>query len=326
MGNELFDRSTRLRRKRYPTLTRAVGGGVQRFQLDQVGVLSRIYLKIAGSIAGTLSAPNAGGMASVVRQVRVAANTGLDIINLSGIGYHWLVRDFIDLFSADPTPEATARNAVTATTFDVSMVIPISLNNREQIGDILLQNRDTQLTVEVDFEADATVATGATVTATVVPTVEYFEVPNDPKAFPDVTTVHRIIEESKAIGGAGDDTYRVPEGGVLTGLYQLCVGSTWTRAILRAQSGNILEDHVPESMEQVYNAIHGRGAALTGGAITGRNVRVLWDFLGSDGLGAYGSVRDVFDTARLTALESIVSIAGASTLRTVRRELVPLGA
>lgn len=163
-------------------------------------------------------------------------------------------------------------------------------------------------------------------TATCQPVVEYFEVPQDEDAFPDVSTVHRMIEESVAVGGAGDYTYKVPEGGILAGLYQLVVGSTWTRAILRAQSGNIIEDHVPETLEQVYNTIHGRGAALTGGAITGRNVRALWDFLGSDGLGSYGSVRDVFDTAALTSLESILTLAGAATVRTIRRELVPLGA
>lgn len=319
-----FDISTRLRRKRLATLTRPVGGGLTRIQLDQVGVLSRVYLKVAGSIAGSLSAPNAGGMASVIRQMRLASNVGLDIFNMSGIGYQWLVRDFIDLFATDPVPESTGRNAVTATTFDTSALIPVAVNNREQQGLLLMQNRDTQVTLEVDWEADATVATGATVTATAIPIVEYFEIPQEDDAFPDVLTVHRMIEESYAQGGAGDYIYKVPEGGILAGLYQLIVGSTWTRAILRAQSGNIIEDHVPESMEMVYNAIHGRAAALAGGALTGRNIRVLWDFLGSDGLGAYGSVRDVFDTANLTALESIVSVAAASTIRTIRRELVPL--
>lgn len=155
-----FDQMTRLRRKRLPTMTRPTGGGLTRVQLDQVGVVARVYLKIAGSIAGTLSAPNAGGMASVVRQMRLASNVGLDIFNMSGIGYQWLARDFIDLFATDPTPESTGRNAVTATTFDVSAVVPVALNNREQTGLILTQNRDTQLTLEVDWEADATVATG----------------------------------------------------------------------------------------------------------------------------------------------------------------------
>ena len=90
------------------------------------------------------------------------------------------------------------------------------------------------------------------------------------------------------------------------------------------QQSIILEDQTPASMRAILNQNVGRDFDLGSAPIAGSNQRVLWDFLGSDGLGEYGSVRDPIDSSILTALQSIVTVAGAGTLYTVRRQLVTL--
>jgi hypothetical protein len=48
------------------------------------------------------------------------------------------------------------------------------------------------------------------------------------------------------------------------------------------------------------------------------------DMVASSGLGYYGSLRDVFNSALVTDVESVITATGAGTLHTVRRQIVQL--
>lgn len=318
-----FELSTRRRTVILPTLTKPAGGGITRLDLPKVGILSKLWLIITGAVAGSLSAPNAYGMSSIINRVRLSLNSGVDLINLSGPGYAWLLRDFINDYR-DPGVDTNARAAVTATTFDVSMVLPVALNDRDNLGLVMLQNEMTLASLEVTWLADASVATGATVTGTCVPVMEYFEVPADRRNWPRFDVLHTVLEDQQAIAGAGEFTYQIPRGATLMGVYHLAPGGV-TVARLRAQQGNIIYDTSVASRSNEYATTHGRSATLAG-AIAGADHRVLWDFMGTDGLGAFGSIRDVIDTRGLTDIASVIQFAGADTLTTVRRQLVALGA
>lgn len=323
-----FQESTRLRRIRLPVMNRPAGGGLSSIDLPKVGLLTRLYLSISVTTGGTITTQNAYGVCSVINNLRLAINSGLDIINVSGPTLEYLIRDMVDLF-LDSTPQSQGRSTlVTATTYNVDKVLPVSLNNRDETGLILLQNEQSLATLYLNWESDVNVILtgGGTITAgTCEVVMEYFEIPNDPKNMPDLSVVHTLREEKVTISGAGDYTYPVPRGNILAGLYHLVsAASTWSRVILRAQQGNNIADDNPNSHRQVFNSIHGRDVTLAGTAITGAANRIFQDFLGSDGLGAYGARRDYIDTSLLTDLGDIVTLAGACEMRTVRRELIPL--
>lgn len=315
-----FNGSTRQKRIPLPTMTKPTGGGIVTQQLPKTGFLARLWLRISGSVAGTLSAPNALGMASIIRRVRITANSGIDIFSVSGAGYHYLLRDMLDVGYIDPCGHTNARAAVTATTFKLDMVIPVMLNLKDPLGLLMLQNEQTILTLSVEFESDTTVATGATVTASVVPTMELFTVPTDKKDWPPLGTIHQIVEDTQAVPAAGDFTYNIPRGNtVLQFSHGLGFGASGSDGFslfrVRAQQSEYLYQYAPADLDQEY--YFQRGRARPAGVI-------LADWLASSGLGVYGLTRDAFDTSKVTDFASIITATGAGTLYTVRRQLVGL--
>lgn len=294
------------------------------WDLPKTGILAGLFLDIRGAVAGTLSAPNAFGFSSIVSRVRLMTNAAIDLINVSGPGYHYLLRDNFEDFkdiSAAGAPGAGGRTAVTATTFDISMFFPIALNTRDVLGMVMLQNEDTQLQLQVEFLADASVATGATVTANVTPRLELFTVPLDPKAWPPFNYLHTLREETLTVSGAGDVTYTWPRGNAYAALYHgLGFGASgadgWSVARVRVNQSDYLLDADPTYLSQEFARSHGR--ARPAGVIP-------VDFLGSSGLGTFGSARDFFDSARVTDVATVITATGAGTLYTLKRELVPLG-
>jgi len=317
-----FNGNTRQKFIPLDTMPKPTGGGIVSRQLPKTGFLGRLWLRISGTVAGSLSAPNALGMASVVRRVRLAANSGIDIFSVSGAGYHYLLREIIDVGYVDPFGQSNARSAVTATTFNLDMVIPIMLNLKDPLGLLMLQNEQTILTLTVEFEADATVATGATVMANVYPRMELFTVPPDKKDWPPLGTIHQILEDTQTVAAAGDFVYNVPRGNTVLQLaHGLGIGASGADGFnlyrLRAQQSEYLYQAAPADLDMEQRFYRGR--ARPAGAI-------LVDWLATSGLGVYGLTRDAFDTSKVTDFASIITASGAGTLYTVRRQLVGLRA
>src|SRR5690349_13899810 len=109
-----FNRATRMKVLPMPNYTRPSGGGLTSQQLPRSDILAGIQLNITGTVGGTVGTVNAWGNSSIIRRIRVTANSGQDIINITGPGYSWLLQDQINL-GLTPNPQSTGRNAVTAT-------------------------------------------------------------------------------------------------------------------------------------------------------------------------------------------------------------------
>jgi hypothetical protein len=318
-----FERNTRLKRVQLPTLTKPTGGGITSIELPKTGFLARLYLNISGSITGTLSSPNALGMSSIIKRIRVTTNSGIDLYNVSGAGYGYLLQNFLELGTGPkaPSTQNMFNTAVSATSYNLNMMIPIQLNRRDPIGLILLQNEQLQVILTVEWEADATVATGATVTGTCVPTLEFFTVPPDKADWPELSFVHQVIEDQIAIGAAGDYIYNLPRGNAYLqanlGYGISAVGAdNWTRAILRINQSDILEDRTPANSNLLYSSMSEGQTRLAG--------VIPFDMLGSDGFGSYGSARDFINSALLTDLQVVLTTTATGTLYSVRRMLLPL--
>lgn len=314
-----FETATRRKIVQLSDLNKPSGGGSVSVQLPRTGLLARVFLAIRGNVAGTLTAPNALGFASILKRVRLQANSGIDIINVSGAGYHYLLRQLQELES-DTTPQSNARSAVTAAPFNLDMVLPVALNQRDALGLIMLQSEQTVLTLYVDFETDSTVATGGTVTATVTPYLELFSVPAVATDWPPLNIVHQILEDQQSIAASGDFTYSWPRGNRYLQLaHGLGIGASssdnFTRVKLRLNQSEYLQDSDVKylDVERAFSTLTQR---LTG--------TIIFDLIGSSGLGTYDKARDSIDSSLLTDLSSVITASGPGTLYTVRRQLVAL--
>lgn len=316
-----FINNTRRKLLELPAISRPTGGGQSPvFQLPKTGIVARLFLAIRGSVSGTLSVPNALGMASIIRRVRLVANSGIDIFNMSGAGFHYLLREMLESEYIDGFGQSNARSAVTATTYNLDMVIPLSLNLRDAIGNIAAQNEQTLLTLYVDWEADANVATGATVTGTCTPIIEVYTVPPDMRDWPPFDMVHQILEDAQSVSGAGQQVYYWQRGNTyLQVCHGLGIGASgadgFSRAQVRVNQSDYLDDLSVAALD--IEARYLRGRARVAGTIP-------IDYIGSSGLGCYGTSRDVYDSAKVTDLASVITATGAGTLYTMRRQLVAL--
>lgn len=314
-----FINATRRKVLQLGTLTQASGNPLQ-WDIPKTGILSSLMLSISATIAGTLSAPNALGAQAIVKRVRLVANSGIDLINISGTGFNSLLRDYMENY-VDAVPQSTARSAISATTFNLDMFLPVAINSRDPIGLFMLQNEQTLLQLYIEFEAAANLATGVTsLNYTVTPSLEVFTVPVDPRDWPMFNVVHQIIEDQRSISGAQDFEYQWPRGNtymqVLHGAGLAQAGAdAWSRVRVRLNQSDFVMDYTPNSLTIDENRKHGR-ARLAG--------VIPVDLMGSSGLGIYGSTRDVLYSAAVTDLASVITATGATTLYTVRRQLIAL--
>jgi len=315
-----FVANTRRKIIQLPTLTRPTGGGTSYVNLPKTGLLAAVHLAIRGSIAGTLTVPNALGMASILTRVRVTLNSGIDLFNASGAGLQYGLREMVGSEYIDPWGQSTARSAVTATAFNLDCVLPIAINDRDPLGLIMLQNEQTLVTLYVDWNADTNVATGATITATVQPYLELFTVPVDPQDYPPLNIVHQILEDQQQVTGTGDYTYNWPRGNTYLQIFHgLGIGSSgsdsFSRFQLRVNQSDYLQNTDIPYLDLEFRGKRGRARPAGG---------IYVDLLASSGLGNFGLTRDVFNSALVTDLASVITATATGTLYTVRRQLVVL--
>lgn len=313
--------NTRL--KKIPLTSRTstnTAGETLTWDIPKTGILQNLYLVITGTLTGTPSTPNDLGMANYIQRVRLIANAGINLIDVSGVGYNYLMRDFIE-HNVDVGALNEARDAVNSGTFNLSMFFPIALNARDQVGLIMLQNEDTQLRLEVQIGALTVLANDFSATSvTVQPFLDIFTVPLDKKDHPRFDFAHTWNEEQTTISGTGDYTWNWPRGNIYCSVvHGLGVGATgadgFTNAQLRVNQSEYLYDVTPNFLTLEFYRSRGRARELG---------MLPFDFLSQSGLGNYGSARDLLDSRQLTDIDSVITVGTAGTLYTVKRQLVPL--
>jgi hypothetical protein len=318
-----FESATRNKIVKLPTITKPTGGGLMQIELPKTGFLARLWLAISITTAGTITTQNALGAASAIKRVRLTTNSGIDLLNISGAGYHYLLQNAQELMINGRMPKNQGNSTlVTATSYNLDMVLPVMINLHDAVGLVLLQNEQLQVLLSVEFEADSNVILtgGGTYTGTVTPYLEFFTVPPAKENYPALNVVHQILEDQLPVSATGDYIYRAPRGNTYL---QLLFGyginaspaDNWSRFILRINQSDIIYDYAPNIMDMLVgyknNLTRGLG-------------QIPLDLLGSDGLGSYGSARDFINSALLTDLEVVLTATATGTLFAVRRMLMPL--
>jgi len=317
-----FDTATRRKLITMPPILKPVGGGPVSVQLPRAGYLSKIFLNFTGSVSGTLSSPNPLGFASVVRRVRVQLNNGIDQFNVSAAGYIYDMLANGAFENSFPSTQliGSAKNAVSATNFSFTIVDPVMVNSRDPIGLILLQSDQITVTLTIEWEADANVATGATVTAQCEPLLEFFTVPPTAQDQPDTTILHQILEDQVIIPGSGTFTYNWPRGNLYLQLFHgfgigVSPADNFSRYQLRVNYSEYYMD-VDPAMLNAYVAWQTLANRQTG--------TIPVDLISSSGNGNYDKIRDSINSADVTDLASIIYATTTGTLYTQRRLLMKL--
>lgn len=314
------------RRKILPltgAVTRPAGGGTfGPLTLPKTGLLARIYLALRGSVAGTVTTPNALGFSSIISRLRVQANSGIDIFNVSGPGYHYLLRNSLESEYIDPAGQSNATTAISATTWNLDAIVPIALNMRDPTGLIMLQNEQTIVNLFIDWLADGSVTTGGATTSLTTGDafLEVFTVPPDPKDWPPLNVIHQCLEDQQQVAAAGDFPYYWPRGNTYVGVYHgagiaAAGADTFSRFAVRVNQSDYLQSTPVDFLDMEYRLQKGRARPAGG---------IFVDLLATSGLGCYGLARDMFNSALVTDLASVITATGAVTLYTVRRQLVVL--
>jgi hypothetical protein len=318
-----FYDDTRLKRIPLPTVVKPAGGGLQVIQLPQNGLARGIQCYVTVVVTGTPDEANPLGMASVFRSIRLRTNGSVDIFEASGADYTYAINEQLntELFPGMVATYNQGASAVAAGTFRLDFYIPIAMNARDPIGLFNLQNREINVSLELQFEADTTVTGGATATytATVVPILEFFTLPSNDDMLPPFDLVHQFTSESRVISGAGDLYYAVPTGQIWLSIaygayWAQSAAVSWSRFQEKVGASDSWMDEVPGTLQGLYSRERGR---------TVRDGTIIRDFMASAGGGMLSQTdRDAFDTLLVSQFQHILTLTGAGTLRIVKRQLV----
>jgi hypothetical protein len=326
------------------------GTPIPTITIPQVGMLSKIYLKIEGTITQTGAAAVLSplGYAALISRIRVNANLGsASIVDATAAGV-----ELANFWYAPSTGRVqnTYPNGAGANAVSYGLVIPINANDRSllEIGLINLQAEQVRVTLDVTPcpSGLSFLLSGGPVTATALTMYvyyEYWDVPNPSRYLLPPASISRILEESQPITAAGELSYVVPRLGTLTQLSEYFIAgatlATQVMATLIAPTPLVnlfriranktdewmrYDARVAEIEEELfYNSPQGT-VASPAGSFMRPGVR-SWDFFHSGLQSRNFGDRDLIDTEKITTLEFLATIdptytpSVATTRNIVRR-------
>lgn len=346
----MFIDNTRQNFTELPAQTYIKGGRLY-FKLPSVGLLSRLFL----TVKGTMTVTNGTGSTTLsdrlgvnlIKRIKVIANSGTAIYDVSGYGTYLInsIQRKNEIPNMSPNPSGY-NDLVYNTPIEngdndwvFTLEVPIAINEKDPIGLILLQNDATQITLEVEFNDEyganniisPIVATGNAVTSfvgNVSCMMEYFTVPREKENYPSLNVLHQWLEQYESITSAGEFTK------------QLQRGNTYMRLMHYLTLGNALNTESIDKLKIVYNqsetpytldATHQLylqrmryGQDLQKGTF-------VHDWYMSNGLVGLGNSRDFINSANVTEFQSIFNIAsgtavpaGQSFVNTLTEQLIKL--
>ncbi|AGT13371.1 minor head protein [Bacillus phage Wip1] len=289
------------------------------FTLPKARLLSKIILNVEAVATlkskGTAIQTHDFTPYPILRRVSLDLNNGFSPFIVSGrdlVQYNMLRLNPNVLFpSTNPRAMNYVENGASPEGKDAkikfSVELPITLNPRDPVGLILLQNPETSVTLTVDVE---TLAKAYSLNASnadqvlfksmkVTPMLEAFNIPPVPQAFPDISTLKLVSSKSDTFSGNGQN------------ILKLNTGTIYRKLILfiEDKNGNPLADEdFQGNLELVFNQAdipysikpeilahinHSQlGYALPKGMYA-------FDFT-NQGIPNLGGSRDFIDTERLT--------------------------
>jgi uncharacterized protein YqeY len=172
--------------------------------------LSKVYVRVKGSFTlkhatKTTYTSSNFNMYRLLRQIRIKINNGFAPYQIGGteLSLYNLMNRYNDL-GADNFKINSIDNVVSTTgavnKINYTLELPITINERDSIGLILLQNEQTVVTLEVDCGQIKDIMTDTDVEVVshninITPVLETYSIPQDPNAVPDYSIIKLVNEQ-----------------------------------------------------------------------------------------------------------------------------------
>jgi hypothetical protein len=290
------------------------------FVLPKARYLSNIFLNVSAKVkvthasATTITVPTFAPY-QLIRRVSVDLNNGFSpfIIGGKDLAVYNLDRLNPDIVIPQTTNDrgnayisgGVASSSGTDNTINFTLQLPITLNPRDPVGLILLQNEATQVTLTVDVGQPGDVYdnaanyTFALTSCSITPMIETFTVPALEEAKPDISVLKLVSSKAESFPGSGQNIVKLNVGTIYRKLFVM---------LEDADGAAFADADVTSNLELVFNQadipysikpqLLTHKNSLDLGYTLPKGV-YLFDFT-NQGIPNLGGSRDYIDTERLT--------------------------
>jgi hypothetical protein len=316
----LFAQATRQNLQTMPTQSISQENQSLSFTLPKARLLSKIYLNVeavATLKSNTAAIPlDAYSPFQILRRVSLDLNNGFMpfIVDGRSLMQYNMVRLNPSVYNTQKVTERAMNYVETAASvggtdakIQFTIELPITLNPRDPVGLVLLQNEATQvsLTVDVATLSKAYVPNVANVDSVtfkslkVTPVVETFTIPSVPQAFPDLSVLKLVSAKGDTFAGGGQNVLK------------LNVGTIYRKMIVYLEDANgvpFKDIDIQGNIELVFNqsdipySIKPSVLAHLNASQLGYNLpdgMFVFDFT-NNGIPNLGGSRDYVDTEKLS--------------------------
>jgi hypothetical protein len=336
-----FNKATNKLIDTYPSKTMVENGKVK-FELDDVDLTSRVMFIIEGTFdaihaSNETYTPARFAPYSLLNKINVRFNSGFVPFDISGKSAY-----LMKLCERNPsiwTPNATAttRTANILTTVadtdgggnenqTCKFVIDLGfmLNERDINGILLTQDKETTVTVTLEFDdvltailGDASGYTSDNVSFEITPIVERFTIPRDENAMPNIAQFKEVADDIYTLSTVGENEMVIQTGGVIRRIFLDFYDATDAHTDAEMTRLKIKLNKSTTKWDITSRALMIKNQMLYGQVLPQGTYCI--DFA-SQGLPNYGGQRDWLDTDTLSRLSINPTITSACSCRvTVER-------
>lgn len=339
----LFAQATRQNYQTMPTQAVNAENTTIQFNLPKVRLLSRILLHVEATATLTSTAATIQTSAyspyNILRRVALDLNNGFSPLVLSGqdLSLYNRLRLNEEVFDISTNGKANTyvENIAAAGGHDsqirFTLPIEVTLNQRDQVGFLLLQNDESVVTLTIDVSTLSqayvlNAGNGDAVTfknMKITPTLETYSIPNVPQAFPDLSVLKLVSSKSDIFQAGSTSIIKLPVGTIYRKMILKFVDNNGVALTDQSFTGNIdlvfNQADTPYSIQpQTLSALNhlDYGEPLPSGVYA-------FDF-STAGIPNYSGSMNYIDTEKLTELWVRFNASVAGTITVISENLARL--
>lgn len=319
-----------------PLTTMSYESGIEKsYDISRVGFLSKVTLRFKGKLTAkhaskTTFAKAEGAPYNLANRIKLVLNNGVSVWDASGVGTYWqniLTRCNYRMDEEIAGSKVFAfGNKVSASgaenDIQFSLDLNVSINDLDLVGLLLLQSSQVVASVKIDSAAPGVLATDTDIefslTGNWYISVEYFDVPSNNADWPNLATVHQVLENQDPITSTGANRFTIPRGNIymrlingilLNGAYNdEDIEKLTIKYNLSNEPYNIDADDMLALQRNRYGRDMPKGV-------------FVWDFY-YQGHPNMGSHRDFVYSGNITEFDQYIHIANSASLGSNNNKLI----
>ena len=317
----LFALSTRQNIQMLAKEQASSGATTLQFNFPKARLLSKVYVKVKADVTVKHASKTTIDVKEftpykLIRRIALDLNNGFSPYVVSG--EECAMYNILDRNGNIVLEKTNYRNVVKSGTFTASstgakntaeflLELPVTVNPRDPVGLLLLQNDQTNVTLTVDiangldmFIGDLTGYTVDLANISVVPCLETFSIPANANAYPDLSVIKLVNGRSDSLPAVGQQ------------IVKLSTGTIYRKIIFKVEDadGNPMPiDSISGNFELVFNQAD-INYSISPEMLKAINTKDLgfelpdgmyvFDFSAGGNITNYGGTRDYIDTEKLT--------------------------